>query len=115
MSFGNKLKECRKDKGLSQSELAKLLSTNHSIIGKYERDEVNPTVDAVRKLANALDTTLGYLLGESEDKEMLKDPIMMGRLNDIHNLQEADKTYILKALDAMIRDAKTRKAYGNAS
>jgi len=115
MSFGNKLKECRKDKGLSQSELAKLLGTNHSIIGKYERDEVNPTVDAVRKLASALDTTLGYLLGESEDKEMLKDPVMMGRLNDIHNLQDADKAYILKALDAMIRDAKTRQAYGNAS
>lgn len=114
MGFGEKLKECRKDKGLSQSELAKKLGTNHSIIGKYERNEVNPTIDAVRKLVNALDTTLGYLLGESEDKAMLKDPVMMERLNDIHNLQEVDKTYILKALDAMIRDAKTRQAYGNA-
>lgn len=114
MSFGKKLKECRNDKGFSQSELAKLLSTNHSIIGKYERDEVNPTIEAVKKIANALETTVGFLLGESDDKNLLKDPTMLDRLNDIHALNSDDKSYILKALDAMIRDAKTRKAYGNA-
>ncbi|MFY0256269.1 multiprotein-bridging factor 1 family protein [Chitinophaga sp. 30R24] len=46
-SFGKKLRECREAKELSQSDLAKLLNTNHSIIGKYERDEVKPTIDVV--------------------------------------------------------------------
>ena len=63
-SFGSKLKECRSEKGLSQTELAKQIDTYHSIIGKYERDEVKPTIDVVKKLANVLDTTVGYLLGK---------------------------------------------------
>ena len=59
-SFGKKLREAREAKGISQSALAKLLSTNHSIIGKYERDEVKPTVDVVKKLADNLDTTVVF-------------------------------------------------------
>ena len=50
-TFGSKLKECRTKKGLSQTELAKQIDTYHSIIGKYERDEVNPSIDVVKKLA----------------------------------------------------------------
>ena len=39
-TFGRKLWECRETKKLSQNELAKLIEAHHSIIGRYERDEV---------------------------------------------------------------------------
>ena len=110
-SFGKKLAESRKTKKLSQSELARLLNTNHSIIGKYERDEVKPSVDVVKKLADTLGTTVAFLLGETEDMELLKDPDMLKRLNDINNLPKKDKEGILFALDGLLRDAKTRLAY----
>lgn len=105
-SFGKKLKECREAKGISQSELAKSLNTNHSIIGKYERDEVAPSVDVVKKLAAALDTTAGYLLGENKQSNFLKDTAMVKRLNDLNNLPDKDKEYILYALDGLIKSAK---------
>ena len=107
-TFGNKLRECRSEKGLSQTELAKQIDTYHSIIGKYERDEVKPTIDVVKKLADVLDTTVGYLLGETEDRELLKDPSMMKRLNDIAKFPEQDKQCILYALDAMINNVKLK-------
>ena len=110
-SFGQKLAECRKMKKLSQSELARLLNTNHSIIGKYERDEVKPSVDVVKKLADTLGTTVAFLLGETDDFNLLKDPNMLKRLNDINNLPLKDKEGILFALDGLLRDAKTRLAY----
>lgn len=110
-SFGKKLAESRKAKKLSQSELARLLNTNHSIIGKYERDEVKPSIDVVKNLADTLDTTVAFLLGETEDMELLKDPDMLKRLNDINNLPSKDKEGILFALDGLLRDAKTRLAY----
>lgn len=110
-SFGKKLAESRKAKKLSQSELARMLNTNHSIIGKYERDEVKPSIDVVKKLADTLDTTVAFLLGETEDMELLKDPDMLKRLNDINNLPKKDKEGILFALDGLLRDAKTRLAY----
>ena len=110
-TFGQKLTECRKAKQLSQSELARLLKTNHSIIGKYERDEVKPSIDVVKKLADTLQTTVGFLLGETDDMNLLKDPEMLKRLNDINNLPEDDRTGILFALDGLLRDAKNRLAY----
>jgi transcriptional regulator with XRE-family HTH domain len=77
-------------------------------VGKYERDEVKPTIDVVKKLADVLDTTVGYLLGETEDRELLKDPSMMKRLNDIAKFPEQDKHCILSALDAMINSVKLK-------
>ena len=113
VSFGKKLRECREGKSLSQNEVAKLLNTNHSIIGKYERDEVKPTIDVVKRLAEVLDTTVGFLLGESNQLNILKDSAMLDRLNDLQNLSDKDKEYILYTLDGLIRDAKARKAYAS--
>lgn len=107
-SFGKKLRECREAKSLSQSQLAKLLNTNHSIIGKYERDEVKPTVDVIKKLAEELNTTAGFLLGETDDINILKDPVMLKRLNDIENMDSEDKKHILYVLDSFIKAAKIK-------
>ena len=107
-SFGKKLRECREEKGFSQAELAKQIDSYHSIIGKYERDEVKPTIDVVKKLADVLDTTIGYLLGETEERKLLKDPSMLRRLNDIARFPEKDKAFILYALDAMINNVRLK-------
>lgn len=110
-SFGKKLRECREAKKFSQSELAKLLNTNHSIIGKYERDEVKPSIDVVKKIADELETTVGFLLGETKQVNLLKNPAMLKRLNDIDALPEDDKHCILYAIDGLLRDAKAKHAY----
>ena len=108
ITFGNKLRECRNEKGFSQTQLAKQIDTYHSIIGKYERDEVKPTIDVVKKLATALETTVGYLLSETEERELLKDPTMLRRLNDIAKFPEEDKNCILYTIDAMINNVKLK-------
>jgi transcriptional regulator with XRE-family HTH domain len=107
-SFGKKLKECREEKNISQSELARLLSVYHSIIGKYERDEVKPSIDVVKNIVAALDTTVGYLLGESKKQDVLKDTAMLKRLNDIASFPDEDKKYILYTLDALIKNVKLK-------
>lgn len=107
-TFGKKLRGGREAKGFSQAELARQIKSHHSIVGKYERDEVKPTIDVVKKLADVLDTTVGFLLGETEDRELLKDPTMMKRLNDIAKFPEQDKSCILYALDAMINNVKLK-------
>ncbi|PWV55765.1 helix-turn-helix domain-containing protein [Chitinophaga sp. S165] len=74
-SFGKKLREAREAKGFSQAELARQVESHHSIIGKYERDEVKPTIDVVKKLAEVLDTTVGYLFGGIRRQGTLKRPL----------------------------------------
>lgn len=60
------------------------------------------------RIANVLETILGFLLRETEDRELLKDPSMMKQLNDIAKFSEQDKTHILYALDAMINNVKLK-------
>ena len=112
-SFSKKLRECREAKQWSQSALAKNMGVHHSLIGKYERAEVKPNIDLVQKMANVLDTTVGYLLGETTSNDVLKDPAMLKRLNQINELRDEDKKCILYALDGLLRDAQTRKAYAS--
>ena len=107
-TFGKKLRECRESKKLSQNELAKLIEAHHSIIGKYERDEVKPSIDVVKKIANILETTVGYLLGESQDKNILKDPTMLNRLNEISALNDYDREHILYTIDGLIKSVKIK-------
>lgn len=109
--FSKRLRQQREQLSFSQSRLAKEVGVHHSIIGRYERDEAKPTIDIVKRIAQALRTTVGYLLGENNNADLFKDPSMLNRFKDIVNLDEEDKSALLRNIDAYLRDAKTRKAY----
>jgi len=63
MKLADKLFELRKEKGLTQADLAKVLNTNQSQYGKYENGKTNLTVENAKILANYFGVTLPYLLG----------------------------------------------------
>ncbi len=50
MSFGKRITEVRKEKNMSQDQLAKTLGTTTTTIGRYERDEVKPSIDVAVKM-----------------------------------------------------------------
>jgi transcriptional regulator with XRE-family HTH domain len=56
---------------------------HHSIIGRYERDESKPTIVIVRNMAKVLDTTVGYLLEETQDTELFNDPTILERFKQL--------------------------------
>jgi hypothetical protein len=58
------------------------------------------------EMAAILDTTVGYLLGESTEGKTLKDTAMLKRLNDISALPDKDKEHILYTIDGLIKSAK---------
>ncbi len=113
ISFGKKIAALRKGKKFSQTDLAKQLNTSVSVISRYERDEMNPSIDTAKKLADLLDTTVGYLLGETEDDQLLKDPQMIRRLKDIKGFEEQEKNQVYFTLDAVIREIKNRRTYAS--
>ena len=108
MTFGQKMAFCRKDKRISQIEIGKRAGINGDIVGKYEREEITPSIEAAVKLAHLLDTTVAYLLGENENGQLLKDPKMMKRLQDIDKLPDEDKNGILYAIDNLLKAAKLK-------
>ena len=110
MLFGERLLEVRKKKKLSQGQVAKAIGVHAPVIGRYERGEVKPSVDVAIKLAEALSVSLDFLVGNT-DLEIEKD--LLDKVIDIQKLNTEDKNHIIFTLDAMLRDAKARKAYAS--
>ena len=98
----------RKERKMTQEELAKLLNTSISVVGRYERDEMTPSVEVAKKIAGFLDTTVGYLLGETEKADLFKDPTMLKRLNELDKMNKEDKKHILHVLDGFIKSVRLK-------
>jgi len=111
LSFGKRISILRKELGLSQTDLANQLNTSVSVVSRYELDKMTPSVDTAKKLAQLLNTSVGYLLGENNDSELFKNPDMLKRFQDISKLSDDNKKHIYILLDALIRDFKTKEAY----
>lgn len=65
-----------------------------------------PSIEAAKKLADILDTTVGYLLGETDESDLFKDKKMLQRLEDIKKLPEQERNSILLTLDHFIKASK---------
>ena len=104
-TFGHRLAERRREMRLSQSELARRFGTAHSTIGKYERDEMKPSIEAAKRLAALLETTVAYLLGEPGG-DVLADARMLARLRDIAALPDDERRALLTTVDHFIKAAK---------
>lgn len=60
-----RIKKLRKIKGLTQTELAERIGVSRTAIYDWERGAYMPEGANLRKLAEILDTTVGYLVGET--------------------------------------------------
>ena len=70
---GKNIKEKRKDKGLTQEELAEKADINPKFLGKVERAETNVSLLTLSKICNALGISLCELLAfTAMDKELLR-------------------------------------------
>ena len=108
MNIGDNIKRIRTAKNLSQKEVGKKVGINGDAYGRYERNEVNPTIEMAVRIAKALEISLDYLTGNS-DVEL--DKATLDRVQEVTMLTEKDKDYIFVTLDALIRDFKNKHAY----
>jgi transcriptional regulator with XRE-family HTH domain len=100
VKIGRRITELRKKKGWSQTELAKQVSASREAIGKYERDEAQPSVETAKKIADAFDVTLDYLVDEEAIPTF--DKITVNRIKSIQQLDEENKSHVFAMLDAFL-------------
>ncbi len=62
IKFGDKIRELRKEKGLSQEQLSFKADLHRTYIGMIERAEKNITLVNIEKIANALEVSINNLL-----------------------------------------------------
>jgi len=67
MSFGQKLRKLRKEKELTQAELAKILNLGESTISFYESGKREPDYEILTKIANYFECSTDYLLCRTDN------------------------------------------------
>lgn len=103
MDFGTIVAELRKEKGISQTDLAGRLGIHKNVLGRYERNEVLPSIDIARKIADILEVSLDYLAGK-QDVQIDKDTST--RILEVSKFEEQDRNHIFSVIDAFIAKRK---------
>jgi transcriptional regulator with XRE-family HTH domain len=107
-TFGKRLTEVRKMKRLSQDDVAKKLGAQGAVIGRYERDEVKPSIEMAAAIAEALEVSLDYLVGNTD---LLLEKNIVSKIVDIQKLNTEDKAHVFALLDAFLQSNKAKKVF----
>jgi len=105
MILGQQISKLRKQKKLSQNDLGKKVGTSGDIIGRYERDEVKPSIEVASKIADVLEVSLDFLIGKLD---MEVDNKLLKRIIDLQQMNAEDREHILYTLDALIKSVKLK-------
>lgn len=62
--IGDILIECRKEKGLTQAELAKAIGSSPTTVATWEQKKSLPSVDQLYRLARFYNKSISYMYGE---------------------------------------------------
>ncbi|WP_288848308.1 helix-turn-helix transcriptional regulator [Mitsuokella jalaludinii] len=77
-SIGTKIRNARKEAGMTQVELAKKTSLSRSYIGDIEKDRYNPSVATLRAIAEATGVPVESILGNSTSTQPPAHPVVQG-------------------------------------
>ncbi len=105
-----------KAKAWSQSQLADKVGISYAQIGRYETKGSQPPAEVLKKIAEALDTTVDFLInGNTEDKAkaLLNDAEVIRYFKEVDNLPVEDKSALLRVIGGFLRDVKTKQAYAS--
>jgi transcriptional regulator with XRE-family HTH domain len=100
--IGKMIKELRTEKGVTQRELADYLGLTPKMVSFYEKGERFPPQDILNKLADYFSTTVDYILGRSDIRELPSND----ELNELTELLETlHKRPEMKALFSISKNA----------
>lgn len=109
MTIAERIRLYRQQKGFSQAELAEKSTVNNKSLSRYELGSSIPPADALKNIADALGVSADTLL--SDDATTIKDVELFKKFEIIQDMDEDDKSIVLRFLDLTIRDYKTKQAY----
>lgn len=105
------LTQLRKERNLSQSDLAKIFSVNQNTISRWEKGERSPDPEQLKTIAQYFGVSVDYIIGNDEPTN--KIPKDLKRLLDEEEItlngrmvSPEDKEKMLRIIEALYYDAK---------
>jgi transcriptional regulator with XRE-family HTH domain len=110
-AFGARLKQLRKQRHWTQKELAAKVEIRFQLLNKYESGQHIPPAETLISLADALDTTVDYLLtGNPVDESPLANSMLFKRFKTLEDFSEEDQTTVIRVIDAIIAKRQVESA-----
>lgn len=78
----NKMRELRKQAGLTMKELGRIVGVSESTISLYERGQHEPDLVTLSRIAECLNASVDYLLGRDDVPDTKKEPAIADRPDD---------------------------------
>ncbi len=105
----------RKDRGITQVELAARLDTTQALVSKIERGDVLLHGELIATLARIYNVTTDEILGVADGRRVappapVKDRRLVRRLQALERLSKRDKEAVIRTLDAFLRKGKQSAA-----
>lgn len=104
--FGKILRQLRKERGLTQAELASVLHLDASSISKYEKADVSPSAEVLLKAAQYFGVSTDYLLGKTDIKNPPTSEDMSGLTPKQMKIIEMMEQMTPEQQDEMVRQAE---------
>lgn len=113
MNIGENIKKYRKEKGMTQEELAKKCGLSKNGLWNYENNRREPTIDVLIKISDALEVSLFDILGDKIDKKQVA--LLVNYLNktneEMRNTYEKQIEINKKINSCYVKENKILKDY----
>ena len=115
------LKECRKNKGLTQYDASKIIGVARTTYADYENGKIQPPIDKIRKICDWLDMPLDKLMNieYADYSELDHKPEIVNALDDIASeikslsLKNQEKSLIINLLDYVAQNYIRKERVAN--
>lgn len=139
-SLGERLAALRKEKALSQAEMARRLSMGQSTIAMYERNKRRPDPETLQRLADFFDVSVDFLLGRVDTPRSLAyelqerkqreatpllqeptvktfpaDPLLEDLLKRYAELPQQEKAILTRHWDQILQELEKSKSLASAN
>lgn len=107
-TLGARIARLRRDKGLTQAELAARLQVSQPVVSDYENDVIRVPADVVVQIAQILDASTDELLGikaaarPSGANGQIENRRLYRRMQQIEQLPRRDQDALLRTIEAFI-------------
>ena len=113
VDFGKNLSELRKERQLTQTQLAELLDVQPRLIGRWEQGKGKPQFDYLLKLADTLEVSLDQLLRGKDGQQPLDFEIRNKKLKElckkVDQLKPEEQDVICHFLDMAVRHEQVKQ------
>lgn len=107
---GERVARLRKERGITQKEMALRLGVSQGNVSDYERGVLRLHADLIVELARVLDVSADEILGitPSTPPRVAKDKRLLRRVAQIDKLSKRDRDAVVRTIDAFLNKANDR-------